>query len=238
VASATHVSESSKRRAWLGPLLVLLLYPAMMLLCVRQWGSDHPWDRLDLFSGGYVALSLALFAEQSIFRARFTPREEISRLFYSLDIDPGFQRWSACLGVAESAVFLDYGHWRLVPVLDHAAAKVTGLAVYLVTIVWLIHVDRFLFRNFVPAHEHSSLLTSGPYRLVRHPRYTGLLFTRLCFALMLASPIAWSLCVLWIVIIRRRIHREEQYLRARYGRDYELYAERVPQLIPGLRFLI
>jgi protein-S-isoprenylcysteine O-methyltransferase Ste14 len=210
----------------------------MMLLCLRQWGSDHPWDRLDLFSGGYVTLSLALFVEQLIFQARFTPREEIRRLFYSLDIDPGFQRWSYYLGVAESAVFLDYGHWHLVPVLDHAPAKVAGLAVYLVTIAWLIHVDRFLFRNFIPAHEHGSLLTSGPYRLVRHPRYTGLLFTRLCFAVVLASPIAWSLCVLWIVVIRRRIHREEQYLRARYGRDYELYAKRVPRLIPGLRSLI
>jgi protein-S-isoprenylcysteine O-methyltransferase Ste14 len=208
----------------------------MMLVCVRQWGSSHPWSRLDLFSGGYIVLSLTLFVQQSVFAARFTGTAEIRRLFYSLDIDPGFERWSVGLGVAELVAFLDYAHWHLVPALDNTAVKTAGLILYLLTIVWLFQVDCFLYRNFVSAHEHGLLMTSGPYRLVRHPRYTGLLFTRICFALLLASPIAWCLSMLWIVVIERRIHREEHYLQARFRSGYDVYAAKTPQLLPRLRF--
>jgi protein-S-isoprenylcysteine O-methyltransferase Ste14 len=69
---------------------------------------------------------------------------------------------------------------------------------------------------------------------VRHPRYTGLFFTRLSFALMLASPIAWCLCILWWLLIERRIRREERYLQAKFGSAYDLYAAKTPRLIPTL----
>jgi protein-S-isoprenylcysteine O-methyltransferase Ste14 len=78
-------------------------------------------------------------------------------------------------------------------------------------------------------------MTSGPYCLVRHPRYSGLIATRICLALMLVSPIAWCLCVLWIAVVLRRIHREEHYLRARFPSSYYQYAATTPQLIPYLR---
>jgi protein-S-isoprenylcysteine O-methyltransferase Ste14 len=58
---------------------------------------------------------------------------------------------------------------------------------------------------------------------------------RLSFALMLASPIAWCLCILWWLLIERRIRREERYLRARFGSAYDLYAAKTPQLIPAVR---
>ena len=122
-----------------------------MLACVRQWGSSHPWSRLDLFSGGYIVLSLTLFVQQSVFAARSVPTPGIRRLFYSLDIDPGFERWTVSLGLAELAVFLDYGQWHLVPALDHTEAKAAGLILYLLTVAWLFHVDRFLHRNFAAA---------------------------------------------------------------------------------------
>jgi protein-S-isoprenylcysteine O-methyltransferase Ste14 len=60
---------------------------------------------------------------------------------------------------------------------------------------------------------------------VRHPRYTGLFFTRLSFALMLASPSAWCLCIFWWLLMERRIRREERYLQAKFGSAYDLYAE-------------
>jgi protein-S-isoprenylcysteine O-methyltransferase Ste14 len=217
-------------------LLVVLVYAALLLACIRIWGSPDPWSRLDLFSAGYVVLSLTLCAQHSLFASRFRPAPEIRRLFYSLDIDPGFERWSMWLGLAELAAILDYAHWHLVPALDSTAIKTAGLILYLLTVAWLFRVDIFLFHNFAPAQRSKCLLTSGPYRLVRHPRYTGLLFTRICFALLLASPIAWCLCVLWIVLIRRRIQREERYLRIQFGAGYDLYAESTPQLIPFFRF--
>jgi len=95
-------------------------------------------------------------------------------------------------------------------------------------------VDGYLFRQFVPALEHGVPMMGGPYRRVRHPRYTGLSFTRLSLALMLASPIAWCLCILWWLLIERRIRKEERYLRAKFGAAYGVYAAKTPQLIPAL----
>lgn len=64
---------------------------------------------------------------------------------------------------------------------------------------------------------NQGLITIGPYRLVRHPRYLALFLTRIAFALAFASAIEWGLVVVWAVIVRRRIRIEEAYLVTRYN---------------------
>jgi hypothetical protein len=114
-------------KTWLESASVLAFYPSAVLLCLRQWASPDPWSRLDLFSGGYLPLSLVLFAQQSVFAARLAGPEKIRTVFFALEIDPGFARWSMILGLAETLVFLDYAHWRLLPALDNTAVKTVGL---------------------------------------------------------------------------------------------------------------
>jgi hypothetical protein len=60
----------SARKTWLSFASVLVFYPAVVLLSLRQWASPDPWSRLDLFSGGYLVLTLTLFAQQSVFADR------------------------------------------------------------------------------------------------------------------------------------------------------------------------
>src|SRR5271157_13257 len=112
MASPAPAPIPEASHAWSRLWLMVLSYAAIVLACLRIPGSPHPWSRLDPFSGGYLALSLALFAEQALFAARFRPAPEIRRLFYSLDIDAGFERWTVGLGLAELAAFLDYAHWH------------------------------------------------------------------------------------------------------------------------------
>jgi hypothetical protein len=102
-------------KAWLESASVLVFYPAVVLLCLRQWASPAPWSRLDLFSGGYLVLSLALLAQQAVFAVRIAGSQEIRTAFYSLEIDPEFSRWSTILGLLETQAFLDYAHWHLRP---------------------------------------------------------------------------------------------------------------------------
>lgn len=56
-------------------------------------------------------------------------------------------------------------------------------------------------------------LNSGPYRLVRHPRYLALIIAQTAFALIFASPLAWGFLVLWIFLMLRRIRLEERHLQ-------------------------
>jgi protein-S-isoprenylcysteine O-methyltransferase Ste14 len=118
------------------------------------------------------------------------------------------------------------------------ALRVAGLALGLggaVLLVWAsARLGRFLAHEAAVREDHA-LVTGGPYRLVRHPIYAGYL------ALLLGSGVAslnacllllWPVSLLGILI---QAASEEQLLRARFGRDYERYAERTGQLVPRFR---
>ena len=84
-------------------------------------------------------------------------------------------------------------------------------------------------------HERGhTLVTSGPYRFVRHPGYVGAILASLCGGVALGS--LWSLVPLvpFAVLFVRRTAVEDRMLRADLG-GYAGYAERVRyRLVPGL----
>jgi protein-S-isoprenylcysteine O-methyltransferase Ste14 len=84
--------------------------------------------------------------------------------------------------------------------------------------------------RLVDDHE---LVTDGPYALVRHPIYTGML------GMLLATGLAVSrwyfllvgAALYWIgTVIRTRV--EERLLRSAFGAAYDDYTRRVPALVP------
>lgn len=80
--------------------------------------------------------------------------------------------------------------------------------------------------------DASNLLTSGPYKRVRHPRYLAILFSYgglAMFANYLGLYIyfATSLPFLYLIILM-----EEKELRDRFGKAYEDYAAKTPRIIP------
>jgi protein-S-isoprenylcysteine O-methyltransferase len=116
--------------------------------------------------------------------------------------------------------------------------RVAGLAAGLagaVLLAWAaIGLGRFLMHEAAVRDDHA-LVVSGPYRLVRHPVYTGYL------ALLLGSGVAslnvwllllWPVALLGILI---QAASEEQLLAARFGRDYERYVRRTGRLVPRFR---
>ena len=82
-------------------------------------------------------------------------------------------------------------------------------------------------------HADHEVVRTGPYRLVRHPIYTGLLIHLIgaCLAtgnLLLAA--GTFLVVLPIFYLRARI--EEELLRKQLGPAYDAYAREVGMVIP------
>jgi protein-S-isoprenylcysteine O-methyltransferase Ste14 len=84
--------------------------------------------------------------------------------------------------------------------------------------------------------ENHALIRTGPYRLVRHPIYTGIL------GMILAAALTWSNWLGFIVSISLyvvgtiiRVRSEEKLLRAQFGDAFEDYKREVPAVIP-LRF--
>ena len=78
------------------------------------------------------------------------------------------------------------------------------------------------------------LVRSGPYRLIRHPSYTGAFLAFVASAILLRAWVAAALgaLALWAAF-RRRIHHEERLLAASLP-GYRAYMARTGALLPRL----
>lgn len=85
--------------------------------------------------------------------------------------------------------------------------------------------------------EGHQLRTEGPYRVTRHPIYTGLL-GMLLGSMLLAGFGVWVLYFVGAVIAAIvKVRAEERLLIATFGDQYIHYQHHVPQLIPGTQVL-
>ena len=182
------------------------------------------YPRLDVFSAGYLVISTGLAILQAVVSSQFSKSPDLQRLFYAKEIDPTWDRWVPILGILELGVFYEYAHLRLLPALLNLPLQTAGLAFCILGTSWLLWVDTYLLREFPAHYRRAAPMTSGPYRFFRHPRYVGLLATRVGLPLVFGSLVAWALASVWIVLIRRRAHLEERYLTKKFGRAYDDYA--------------
>jgi protein-S-isoprenylcysteine O-methyltransferase Ste14 len=95
-------------------------------------------------------------------------------------------------------------------------------------------LGRFFSLTVQIAEDHK-VVDKGPYRLVRHPSYTGILITFI--GLSLAVQSLGALLVLLAVFgisFGYRMHVEERTLTSELGQDYASYMRRTKRLIPFL----
>ena len=80
--------------------------------------------------------------------------------------------------------------------------------------------------------EGHELITSGPYALVRHPIYTGLLLAIVGCALARGEWRGLLAIALVFVVLWRKLKLEEKWMRVQFGESYETYSRKVPALVP------
>jgi len=97
-----------------------------------------------------------------------------------------------------------------------------------------IHLGRF-WSNAITRKEGHRVIDTGPYGLVRHPIYTGLIGAMLATGLAVATVSA-MLGVFGIAFgLWQKARMEEGFLSTELGADaYEPYRRRVPMLVPFL----
>lgn len=89
------------------------------------------------------------------------------------------------------------------------------------------------FTRDVQVRAEDRIVSSGPFRILRHPLYTGLLLIVLGFSLYMNS-IAGFLIV-WVVFLPfllRRIRLEEEMLKQGFGKEYESWMKTRYRLLP------
>ncbi len=84
-----------------------------------------------------------------------------------------------------------------------------------------------------PDHE---LVTSGPYRLVRHPIYTSMLFLLVGTGLMVTPlPMLLLSVAVFMFGTEIRVRIEDRLLAARFGDRFQQYKSRVAAYIPFVK---
>jgi protein-S-isoprenylcysteine O-methyltransferase len=122
--------------------------------------------------------------------------------------------------------------------LSPAAIRAVALALMIGGLAfrwWAVVTLGKFFTVDVATHADHALVDTGPFRLVRHPSYTGIL---LAFAgLGVSMGNAASFVVLMAPILLAFAYRmrvEEAALRQKLGEAYADYCARTKRLIPGV----
>jgi protein-S-isoprenylcysteine O-methyltransferase Ste14 len=123
----------------------------------------------------------------------------------------------------------------------HAEAQpltgATGLALTLAGVAFAIWARLTIGRNWsamVTVKESHELVRRGPYRIVRHPIYTGILLAMLGSAIAFGRWSGYLGFAIAFVAFKQKSLTEEHFMVEQFGEAYVRYRTEVKALIPGL----
>ena len=156
----------------------------------------------------------------------------------------GTRSWLGVLLITIGLVAIGFLLWKPIPLklsgpirglftLVGAAFYFPGIAVYLWGLTVLrtqFGVSGLLGAELYQGHQ---LVKTGPYALMRHPMYAGVLLAAVG-ALLIFRTWAMLLFVPMSLVVVGRAAREEKLLEAEFGQQWESYASKVPKWFPRL----
>jgi protein-S-isoprenylcysteine O-methyltransferase Ste14 len=95
------------------------------------------------------------------------------------------------------------------------------------------HLGR-MWSGAVTLKEDHRIICTGPYRIVRHPIYTGILTGLVAVALVRGLVAALVALPLFVIGFWRKLRLEERVLVEHFGESYRTYQREVSALIPYL----
>ena len=132
-------------------------------------------------------------------------------------INPGWMAWSK-IGLPESARWLGVG--------------IGSLCVF--GIYWLFSSIGSGITPTSATRKQHTLVTSGPYRWVRHPLYTVGSSLFIAFGMMADNWFIAGLGILTFILMAIRTPKEEANLIEKFGDEYREYMKRTGRFFPKL----
>jgi protein-S-isoprenylcysteine O-methyltransferase Ste14 len=184
-----------------------------------------------LLGGLFAAACVFWLGAEVLFGARSRPsagatvRDRGSRIVIVASIGIGIAlAGSLAFDVPETAIA---GPRRLV--------TLAGTALIVGGEVFRLYAIRSLGRYFtfvVALHPSQRVVETGPYRLIRHPSYTGALVTLFGMCLAMANWLSLLGIIPAALGLLYRIRVEERALVEGLGEEYRAYMRRTKRIIP------
>ncbi len=226
--------RSIKLRLILQMLFFIVVAPFLPLLIAGRWGWWEAW--------AYAIISIAGFVISRVLAARRHPDliAERAQHMRQANIKPWDKRLSAWLMLGGILVLLVAGFDARFGWSPAFGWPVTALALVMIVAGYALSSYALIENRFfsstvrIQAERGHHVVSSGPYRWVRHPGYAGGLLAYLATPLLLDAPWAFmpTLLVVALTIIRTAL--EDKTLQEELE-GYRAYAERVRyRLLPGV----
>ena len=222
-------------RALIGFMLYLFFIPALLFISAGTVNWPMAWV--------YVVLILASTIGSRLIVLRKNPDTLRERAkFISSEGTKSWDRILVAIGV-----FFGPMATMIVAGLDHRfgwSTVIPEVGQYLAALViaggyglgvWAMVVNRWFSAVARIQHDRGQeVVTTGPYRIVRHPSYAGGLLASLALPIMLDAIWSFIPAMAMVVALVIRTSFEDQMLRKELD-GYQRYSEETPyRLIPGL----
>ncbi|MZP31031.1 isoprenylcysteine carboxylmethyltransferase family protein [Heliobacterium undosum] len=219
-------TELSKGKAYLFPIVIMIVMGVIIFLPAGSFRFWQAW----IWWWGLFALMMfttAFFLKKSpelLLRRTKSKEKEVTRkppailkLYFLGFIIPGF----------------DFRfHWSSVPVWMIIASNVLVFLGYIFIII-VFNENRYA-STVVQVEQEQSVITTGPYAIVRHPMYSGMLLMSLFSPLALGSYWAIIPSLLIIPSLILRIKNEEEVLRKKLAGYNDYCLKTRYRLIPSI----
>jgi protein-S-isoprenylcysteine O-methyltransferase Ste14 len=233
----TKVPTSQLVRAVIGLALFVVLVPALLFIAAGTTDWPMAWVYAALLLSSTVGSRLIVLKrnpETLRERARFTSSRGTKTWDRFLVMIVGLYGPMATM----IAAGLDHrwGWSAVVPAVGQYVGALT-IAVRYGLAVWAMVENRcFSAVARIQRDRGQEVVTTGPYRIVRHPSYAGATLASVALPIMLDA--VWSLipAMIMVVALAVRTALEDQMLREELE-GYQSYAERTRyRLLPGVRY--
>jgi protein-S-isoprenylcysteine O-methyltransferase Ste14 len=194
--------------------------------------SDDQLFRLILLAGFVIFMPIGIYH-----RLKARTGEKLDRRQEGMFILVAL-RLAGLAGTAGLIAYLidpAYMAWAAVPL--PVWLRWTGVGLALIAGSLLVWMFRTLGRNLtdtVVTRKQHTLVTTGPYRWVRHPMYASAALAIVGNSLVAANWYLFVAGCLALLLLVIRTRKEEQNLIAKFGDDYRNYMQRTGQFVPRL----
>ncbi len=213
-------------------LALLVIMDGILFLLAGRWDWDGPWV--------LTVLYLALLSVTVIWATRNAPEllEERSRMSSNVKGWDKIVMSLYTIGLIALLVTaaLDAGRFRWTEMaIPLQAAGVVGFILCGAWLLWVVRTNAYLSRYArIQDDRGQQVISSGPYRYVRHPMYASMIPFFLCVALLLGSWLALLPGAALAILLVIRTGLEDRMLQEELP-GYKEYARQVRfRLLPGV----